>query len=121
MYLDHGGLGQPGQGKATYLFAHAREGMFLPLLRDLGEEAAGHGRRGLDQRRLALPVRDRRRAAGAADLDDALAADCEELWLQTSEGPKGTVGKTQVIAMPLSVERADLDEANPEPHIDRCG
>ena len=27
-----GALGQPGQGRATYLYAHAREGMFLPLL-----------------------------------------------------------------------------------------
>ena len=25
-------LGQPGQGRATYVYAHAREGMFLPLL-----------------------------------------------------------------------------------------
>ena len=34
MYLDdgHGALGQPGEGKATYLYAHAREGMFLPIL-----------------------------------------------------------------------------------------
>ena len=30
MYLP--GLGQPGQGRATYIYAHAREGMFLPLL-----------------------------------------------------------------------------------------
>ena len=30
MYLKE--LHQPGSGKATYLFAHAREGMFLPLL-----------------------------------------------------------------------------------------
>ena len=25
-------LGQPGQGRATYLYAHAQPGMFLPLL-----------------------------------------------------------------------------------------
>ena len=25
-------LGQPGQGRATYIYAHARDGMFLPLL-----------------------------------------------------------------------------------------
>ena len=30
-YLDPR-LGQPGQGKSVYLFAHARTGMFLPLL-----------------------------------------------------------------------------------------
>ncbi len=27
-----GALGQPGQGRATYLYAHARKGMFLPML-----------------------------------------------------------------------------------------
>ena len=26
-------LAKPGFGQATYLYAHAREGMFLPLLR----------------------------------------------------------------------------------------
>ena len=31
MYLPS--LSQPGFGQATYLYAHAREGMFLPLLR----------------------------------------------------------------------------------------
>jgi hypothetical protein len=25
-------LGQPGQGRATYLYGHARTGMFLPIL-----------------------------------------------------------------------------------------
>src|SRR5436190_20972622 len=30
MYLS--GLGQPGQGRATFLYAHARTGLFRPLL-----------------------------------------------------------------------------------------
>ena len=32
MYYLNPQLGQPGQGKSVYLFAHARTGMFLPLL-----------------------------------------------------------------------------------------
>ena len=32
MYYDDPRLGQPGEGKAVYLYAHARTGMFLPLL-----------------------------------------------------------------------------------------
>ena len=47
-------------------------------------------------------------------LNDALAADTEQLWLQTSEGPRGTPGKTQVVATFLSVERADPDDAHPK-------
>ena len=44
------------------------------------------------------------RAATRPSLDDPLSATTEQLWLQTSEGPTRTFGKTQVIAMPLSVE-----------------
>ena len=62
MYLPV--LGQPGEGHATYLYAHAREGHVpaAPQLvaRPERQEDAGHGRRGLDQRRPALPVRDHR-------------------------------------------------------------
>jgi hypothetical protein len=120
MWLDADQLGQPGQGRATYLFGHAREGMFLPLLRTPEKEQLGivvevwtNG-----GWRYLYEIIDVRR--GQTTLDDALDAEGEELWLQTSEGPRGTPGKTQVIARPLSVERADLDEANPEARIDRC-
>ena len=43
----------------------------------------------------------------ATDLDGPLTATSEELWLQTSEGPKGTRGKTQLRAFPISVSDAD--------------
>ena len=118
MYLKE--LGQPGQGRATYLFAHAREGMFLPLL-----ETRERDQRGMvvevwtsDDHRYLYEIVDVRR--DQRTLEDALAADSEEMWLQTSEGPRGTPGKTQVIAKPLSVERADHEEANPEPDVVRC-
>ena len=32
MYYNDPTIGQPGQGKSVYIFAHARTGMFLPLL-----------------------------------------------------------------------------------------
>ena len=32
MWFQADALGQPGQGKAIYLYGHARAGMFLPLL-----------------------------------------------------------------------------------------
>ena len=50
---------------------------------------------GLHHRRPALPVRDRpRSAATSPTLDGALAEKRETLWLQTSEGPVGTIEKT---------------------------
>lgn len=119
MYLKE--LGQPGQGRATYLYAHAREGMFLPLL-----ETSEREQRGMvvevwtsDDVRFLYEIVDVRR--DQRDLDDAIGASSEQLWLQTSEGPRGTPGKTQVIAEPLSVEPADPADAHPEPDPVVCG
>ena len=121
MWLEAPGLGQPGQGRATYLYAHARTGMFLPLL-----ETSERRQRGMvvevwtsDDWKFLYEIVEVRR--NQTTLDDAATADSEELWMQTSEGPRGTVGKTQVIAEPLSVERADPAEAHPEPRPVDCG
>jgi hypothetical protein len=54
-------------------------------------------------------------------LDDAANATTEQLWLQTSEGPRGTPGKTQVIALPLSSGPALPADAHPEPKPVVCG
>lgn len=119
MYLAD--LYQPGQGKATYLYGHAREGMFLPLLKTKGGD-----QKGLivevwtsDDLRYLYEIVEVRR--GQTTLDGPLAADLEELWLQTSEGPRGTVGKTQVIAMPISVDRATREESRPKAKPVVCG
>jgi hypothetical protein len=48
-------------------------------------------------------------------------ATTEQLWLQTSEGPKGTVGKTQLLAELLTVGPADHAAAHPTPHPVNCG
>lgn len=112
MYLKE--LRQPGQGGATYLYAHARTGMFLPLLKTKSGD-----QRGLvvevwtsDALRYLYEIVEVRR--DQRTLDDALAADREELWLQTSEGPAGTPGKTQVIALPISVDAAMPEESMPK-------
>ncbi len=120
MYLDSPALGQPGQGKATYLFAHARDGMFLPLLRTPAKKQIGMIVEvwTSDDQRFLYEVTEVRR--DQRDLDDAANADHEQLWLQTSEGPAGTPGKTQVVAELLSVEDAANADANPKPHIVHC-
>jgi hypothetical protein len=120
-----GALGQPGQGRATYLYAHARKGMFLPLL-DASLTKKGKKMLGMivevwtsdDQRFLYEIVEVR---PHQLTLDDALAATEEQLWLQTSEGPKGTPGKLQVIAKPISQEAADHAAAHPKPKPVACG
>jgi hypothetical protein len=118
-------LGQPGQGRATYLYAHARTGMFLPIL-DASKVNDGADMLGMlvqvytsdDQLFLYEIVEVRRHQT---TLDDAFAATTEQLWLQTSEGPRGTPGKTQVIAHPLSSGPADPAAAHPVPKPIVCG
>ena len=118
-------LGQPGEGRATYLYAHARTGMFLPIL-DASLVQNGKSMLGMvvevwtsDDQRFLYEITEVRRHQ--LDLDDALAARTEELWLQTSEGPKGTPGKTQVLALPISQEAADHADAHPKPKPVVCG
>lgn len=118
MYLKE--LEQPGQGRATYLYAHARAGMFLPLLETPGRDQVGMVVEvwTSDDFRFLYEIVEVRR--DQRSLDDALAAASEQLWLQTSEGPKGTPGKTQVIATPLSVTSADPADAHPKPRPVDC-
>jgi len=115
MYIQS--LGQPGQGKATYLYAHARTGMFLPIL-DASLVQNGKSMLGMvvevwtsDDQHFLYEITEVRRHQ--LNLQDAIDAPGEELWMQTSEGPSGTPGKTQVVAIPLSQESADHVDAHP--------
>jgi hypothetical protein len=123
MYIQ--ALGQPGEGHATYLYAHARTGMFLPIL---NASLVQNGKKMLgmvvevwtsDAQRFLYEITEVRRHT--TDLLDAINARGEELWLQTSEGPAGTKPKLQVRALPLSQEEADPADANPTPHPVVCG
>jgi hypothetical protein len=123
--MYHEALGQPGQGRATYLYAHARAGMFLPIL-DASKVDNGAAMLGMivevytsDDQLFLYEVTEVRRHQ--LDLDAAVAATTEQLWLQTSEGPKGTRPKTQVVARFLSTGAADHDAAHPVAKPVACG
>jgi hypothetical protein len=114
-------LGQPGFGRATYLYAHARIGMFLPIL-DASKVNNGASMLGMivevytsDDQLYLYEISEVRRHQ--LDLDAAVAATTEQVWLQTSEGPRvpaGQVGpKTQVVARFLSTGPADHAAAHP--------
>jgi hypothetical protein len=114
------GLRQPGQGRATYLYAHARPGMFLPLL-----ETPESRQRGLkvevwtsDDFRYVYQIVDVRR--DQRDLEAAQGAKHEQLWLQTSEGPDASYGKTQVVAEFLSKDAAIRAAAHPKAKPTTC-
>ena len=128
MYIQDPPFSQPGAGRSTYLYAHARDGMFGPIYeRAILKKSGGpNSMKGMvvqvytsdDQlheyeiTRVLLPQ---------LTLDLPAAATSEELWLQTSEGPKGTPGKTQLLALPLITLPADHKAANPTPHPVTCG
>lgn len=123
MYLPQ--LGQPGQGRATYIYAHAQEGMFLPLL---DESQRNDGKRMIgmtvevytsDDWRFLYTITEVRRHT--RNLNDAIEATTERLWLQTSEGPQGTVPKLQVVADFLSAEKTDPKSAHPPAAPRICG
>jgi hypothetical protein len=123
MYIQE--LGQPGAGRAIYLYAHAREGMFLPIL-DASKVKDGARMLGMivevytsDDQLFLYEITEVRRHQ--LDLDDAVAATTEQVWLQTSEGPKGTRPKTQVVARFLSTGAAEHEAAHPVPEPRVCG
>jgi len=119
MYYLDSRLGQPGQGRATYLYAHARTGMFLPLL---AQSKVSNGKKMLgmvvevwtsdDQRFLYVITEVRRHVPTTNAFKAPFAATTEQLWLQTSEGV-GPMPKLQVVAEPLSQEAAAHAEAHP--------
>ncbi len=118
-------LGQPGQGRATYIYAHARTGMFLPLL-TASEVNDGASLLGMtvsvytsDDQVFLYEITEVRRHA--TDLDAAIAATTEQLWLQTSEGPKGTRPKLQVLALPITSGPSDHQAAHPTASPRVCG
>lgn len=117
-------LGQPGQGRATYIYAHAREGMFLPLL-TASQDNNGQGMIGdvvevytSDNYLFLYTIVEVDRHI--LDMNDAFAAHTEELFLQTSEGPHGTVPKLQVIAAFQSAGSTDPKAAHPAAHPRTC-
>ncbi len=125
MYIQE--LSQPGRGRSTYLYAHARDGMFGPIYERaiLRQSGGAKSMIGMvvqvytsDDFVYEYQVTEVR--LHQLTLDDAVRATTEELWLQTSEGPKGTPGKTQLLAMPLIVLQADHAAAHPTPHPVNC-
>ena len=118
-------LGQPGQGKAIYLYGHARAKMFLPLLT---ASRVKNKMLGMvvevwtsDDQRFLYEITDvRRHVSYQGALEDPFQATSEELWLQTSEGSGKTFPKLQVVAQPLSQEAADHKAAHPKDTSTDC-
>jgi hypothetical protein len=117
-------LGQPGQGRATYIYAHARDGMFLPLLiasqDNNGQRMIGYLVEVFTSDNYVFLYTIAEVHRHVKDLNDAFAATTERLWLQTSEGPYSSAPKLQVVANFLSASKTDPASAHPAAHPRIC-
>jgi sortase (surface protein transpeptidase) len=121
-------LAYPGANAATYLYAHARVGMFLPLL---DESKRNNGARMIgdlvevytaDNRNHVYEITEviRRVPVSWDALERPMSATTDQLWLQTSEGYKESSTKLQVVAMPVGVLPASYRDAHPSAKGHRC-
>jgi hypothetical protein len=117
-------MSRPGQPGTTYLYAHARTGMFLPIL-EAAQVRRGRSMLGMevdvytsDAQLFTYTVTEVR--LHVVSLESAYLATIEQLILQTSEGPRGTPGKTMLIAAPRGAQPATPAEAMPAPKPVRC-
>jgi len=122
MYLPD--LGQPGSGRATYVYAHARPGMFLNIL-NASRDHNGARMIGAvvelytsDDKLFLFQIAEVRRHQD--NLNDAFADDTGSLWIQTSEGPNNSYPKLQVVASFQSVQDANPNAAHPDAHPRQC-
>jgi len=119
-------LSQPGSPGTTYLYAHAREGMFLPLLRTPDARMVGMLVQVYTSDNQLFLYEVTRVLRHQDSLDVAFRATEEQLILQTSEGPRaGVPGHTglvtMIVARPLSVGPADPKLAHPIAKPLACG
>jgi hypothetical protein len=111
----------PGLPQTTYIYSHAQKGMFLPLLTasmvNNGVAMVGMWAEVYtdDNQRHVYEITQviRGVSADAASLDRPLSAKTDQLWLQTSEGPRESSTKLQVVAQPIGVLAASQADAHP--------
>ena len=113
-------LAYPGLPQATYLYAHARTGMFGPLY--FADKADNLGSLiGLwvqvytadNQDHVYQITETVPGVLGSSALDRAATAKTDQLWLQTSEGPSESSSKLQIVAEPIGVVAASAADAHP--------
>lgn len=122
----HTAFQQPGQDGTTYIYAHARDGMFLRLL-DASETGDGASLIGDlvqvytdDDREYIYEITVVKRHAVDFSIAENVPLGISQLVLQTSEGPAGTLPKLQILAVPIDVLGATAADAHPEAHPRAC-
>lgn len=122
MYIRE--LSQPREAGVSLIYAHARKGMFEPLLlrsrANNGASLIGATVKVWTSNNLVSTYRITRVRRHVTSLTGVFDIGPEQLWIQTSEGPRGTVGKLIVVAKRTGYEAASPGEAHPTPHPKVC-
>ncbi len=121
---------QPGQAGTTYIYAHARAGMFLPLLTasqvNNGSAMIGYSVLVYTSDSMvywySISVVRRGVIPGSAgEWDIAVASPgVQQLVLQTSEGPTDSSSKLEILAKFELVQQATFAASHPTPHPQVC-
>jgi len=117
-------LWQPTEPGVTFIFAHARKGMFLPLLTasKINNGAAMIGKLVYvytsDSMMYTYKITQVRRHQKS--IQGAVGIHSEHLWIQTSEGPNFTYPKLIVVADRIASAAASYSSSHPTPHIVHC-
>jgi hypothetical protein len=126
--MYHEAFGPPGDPRGTYIYAHARKGMFLALL-DASKKNNGTAMKGMivdvytndDMLFLYEVVEVRRHVPASFNITKLYDEGTGLLWIQTSEGPNHTYPKLMLKATLLSSGPADHAAANPTAKPIACG
>jgi hypothetical protein len=119
-----GALNQPTEPGATFIYAHARKGMFLPLLKQwqanrgvnlIGKSVFVYTSNSRVHRYVIDKVRQ------AKTMDGVFAVTGERLWLQTSTGPNFTYPKLFIEASRVSTTTTTYAASHPTARIVKCG
>ena len=115
---------QPGEPGGSFIYAHARVGMFLPLLTQ-SQRAGGGALPGMlvhvytsNNKVYTYRITQVQRHALYLPPPSNTSG---RLWLQTSEGPRGTRAKLILVATQVGVGTSSYGDAHPTPRPVRCG
>jgi hypothetical protein len=113
-------LSEPREGGVSLLYGHARVGMFLPLLErskiNNGASLLGATILVWTSNDLVSTYKIVKVRRHVTTLDGVFAAATEQLWVETSEGPRGSRGKLIVVAKRVGSQPATHSAAHPAPH-----
>jgi hypothetical protein len=117
-------LGQPGEPRATYLYAHAAAGMFLPLLTasriNDGQKMIGMTVEVYTSDNMLFLYKVIEVRRHQTSIEPAFQDHVGYLWLQTCEGPTLDTPKVFVIAALDSFGPASPTQAHPQAHPRQC-